>query len=230
MKVGFDIISDLNLTSQDVFDWEGKPTSLFCLVAGNISNDIDVVQKTLRHLGKYYQGVFFIDGTLENPDPLLIEFRTKELTKFSNSMRNLVYLHTNVVVVDGIALIGLNGWETINTYTTEMDLFQTKVNRYDDILYLEKTLERLQLHVDVKQIIIISNCVPSKQLYFGLHNDENELYPDSSLELDTERKVSKWVYGSSDIKVDTILNGVNFVNNVKTSGVPYYPKRIEVEI
>ena len=230
MIVGFDFISDLNLSSQDIFDWEGKPTSLFCLVAGNISADITIVQQTLKNLGKYYHGVFFIDGSLENSDPLLLEYRVKELTKFTNSHRNIVYLHTNVVVVDGIALVGINGWENNQVNNTEMDLFQSKINRYDDVMYLERTLERLQLHVDVKKIIIISNCVPSRQMYFGLNDPIDELYPDSALELDTERKVSKWVFGSSPIMVDTVIDGVRFVNNPKTANVPFYPKRIEIEV
>jgi len=52
MKFGFDLISDLELTDSDVFDWEGKSTSLFCLIAGNISDNLRVVQKTLKILSK----------------------------------------------------------------------------------------------------------------------------------------------------------------------------------
>ena len=39
MILGFDIISDLNLSIDDTFTWEDKPTSLYCIVAGNVSND-----------------------------------------------------------------------------------------------------------------------------------------------------------------------------------------------
>lgn len=229
MIVGFDIISDLNLTSQDTFDWEGKPTSLFCIVPGNISSDITVLYKTLKHLSLHYKGVFFIDGSLENPDAHFTDSRIKDLAKIGNVFSNIVYLHNNVVIADGIALIGINGWEEKSTLNTSMDLFQIKANRYDDIMYLEKTLERLQLHVDIKKIVVVTNCVPSKQLYF---NDEyvDDLFPIDVIYTDTESKLSRWVFGTSDKMVDTVVDGVKFVNNPKHDKNPYYPKRIEIQV
>ncbi len=229
MNIGFDIISDLYLTGQEDFNWESKPTSLFCLIPGNISSDLSVVYKTLMHLKKYYQGVFFIDGSLENPDVNLADTRIKELSKICNNIPNVVYLHTNVVIVDGVALVGINGWEESSYVNTSMDVFQMKANRYDDIMYLEKTLDRLQLHVEVNKIIILSNSVPTKELYFGEEGVQyNEMFLANSLDRDTETKVVKWVFGSSDKMVDTVINGVKFVNNPKYTKDPYYPKRIEI--
>lgn len=231
MKVGFDIISDLNLTGQEDFNWEGMPTSLFCLIPGNISSDLSVLHKTLKHLKKIYQGVFFIDGFLENSDVNFRDNRVKEISKICGSLTNVVYLHTNVVIVDGVALVGINGWEENPTINTDMDIFQNKANRYDDIMYLEKTIERLQLHVDVKQIIIMSNCVPARELYFGENIQRyDELFPTNALDTDTEQKITKWVYGTSDKMVDTMLHGVNFVNNPKHDKNPYYPKRVEIVV
>jgi hypothetical protein len=229
MNIGFDIISDLYLTGQEDFNWESKPTSLFCLIPGNISSDLSVVYKTLMHLKKYYQGVFFIDGSLENPDVNLADTRIKELSKICNNIPNVVYLHTNVVIVDGVALVGINGWEESSYVNTSMDVFQMKANRYDDIMYLEKTLDRLQLHVEVNKIIILSNSVPTKELYFGEEGVQyNEMFLANALDRDTETKVVKWVFGSSDKMVDTVINGVKFVNNPKYTKDPYYPKRIEI--
>jgi hypothetical protein len=121
-----------------------------------VSADITVLYKILKHLSLHYKGVFFIDGSLENPDPHFSEIRIKDLSKLNDRFNNVVYLHNNVVIVDGIALIGINGWEEKSTLNTSMDLFQIKANRYDDIMYLEKTVERLQLHVDVKKIVIVN--------------------------------------------------------------------------
>lgn len=231
MSIAFDIISDLNLTGQEEFNWDSKPTSLFCLVPGNISSDLSVLQKTLKHLSRFYQGIFFIDGSLENPDVNLRENRIKEIMKICSGLHNVVYLHANVVIVDGVALVGINGWEENLVINTNMDIFETKANRYEDIYYLEKTLERLQLHVDVKKIVVISNSIPSRELYFGQENPHlDEMFPVNVIFADTERKITRWVYGSSNKLVDTAVNGVNFVNNPKHDREPYYPKRIEVEI
>lgn len=230
MNAAFDIVSDLYLTGQEQFNWEGNPTSLFCLVPGNVSSDLTVLQKTLEHLSRYYQGVFFIDGSLENPDINFRDQRVKELMKICSRLQNVVYLHANVVIVDGIALVGINGWEEGAMINATTDIFQTKANRYEDIYYLEKTLERLQLHVDVRKIIVISNSVPAKELYFGQENPFiDDLFPVNVLYKDTENKISKWVYGTSNKMADTIVHGVNFVNNPKHDRKPYYPKRIEIE-
>lgn len=227
---GFDVISDLNLNPSDDFDWTGKPTSLFCLIPGNISDDMTTVTKVLKHLSNLYQGVFFIDGSLENSDIQMRDNRISELQAICSGLRNVIYLHNNVVVIDGIALVGINGWYKNYNSNPIIDDFNAKCLRLEDISYLEKTLERLQLHVDVKKIIIISNCVPFKELYYGECDNDEEIYPGYVLYRDTEHKVVKWVYGSHTKQVDTTINNVNYMNNTKYDREPYYAKRIEVSI
>ena len=51
--IGFDLISDLNLSPEDSFNWEGKATSLYCIIAGNISEDLRTIKQTLSHLSKF---------------------------------------------------------------------------------------------------------------------------------------------------------------------------------
>ena len=110
MIYAYDIISDLNLTEESVFNWEGKPTSLYCIVAGNVSSDIHVLYKTIKHLSTLYQGVFFIDGFLENTIIAEKDLVIQEITKIFATIKNAVYLHNNVVIMDGIAIVGVNGW------------------------------------------------------------------------------------------------------------------------
>lgn len=231
MELSFDIISDLYLDEHSDFNWQDKPTSLFCIVPGNITSDLTTLCKVFLQLKKVYQGVFFIDGTLENNLYDNKDTRIKELNKICSSIPNVIYLHSNVVIVEGVALVGINGWQPDMGVPDEIELFQNKLARYDDIYYLDKTIEKLQLHNDVKKIVIISNSVPSKDLYYGeLPDFIDELFPVNALGNDTENKVVKWIYGTSDKLVDTIINGVNFVNNPKVDRNPYYPKRITVEV
>jgi predicted phosphohydrolase len=231
MIFGFDIISDLNLTENDVFDWEGKPTSLYCVLAGNISSDLTVLYKTVKHLSKLYQGVFYIDGNIENTQ---IEDRDRvidEISKLFVTIKNAVYLHNNVVVVEGVALVGVNGWYG-NIANTEEETLNLKMNRYDDLAYLQKTIEKLQLHNDVRQIAIISNSIPTVGLYFGEKPDIDpaEIHLDYALDSDTESKVTTWVFGTHKKIVDTRVNGVNYFNNPCYNKIPYYPKRINIEV
>lgn len=230
MKFAFDIISDLNLTTDDNFNWEDKPTSLFCIVAGNISSDLRIILQVLRHLSKCYQGVFFIDGELENGDVNLRDARVKELSKICSVVPNLVYLHNNVVVIDGIALVGLHGWYGNYLLNDDTEKFQARCNRYEDLIYLERTLEKLQLHVDVRKIIVVSNSVPAKEFCYGEADIEDDIEPNSVLRIDTEGKIVHWVFSTYKKIVETNVNGINYLNNPKGDRDPYYPKRIEVTL
>jgi predicted phosphohydrolase len=231
MIFGFDLISDLNLTANTEFDWTGKPTSLFCVISGNVTDNMSVLQKTLRHLSTLYHGVFYIDGTLENDDSYSRELRVKEIYHICSAQKNVIYLHNNVVVVDGVALVGINGWHDERLDRNINDEFHIKCLKFEDLGYLEKTLEKLQLHNDVRKIVFISGCVPLKQLYFHEYNDKtDDIFPGQVLHRDTEHKISKWVYGAHNKIVDTTIDGINYVNNAKYDREPYYPKRIEVVV
>jgi predicted phosphohydrolase len=229
MNIGFDVISDLYLTPEDNFNWEGKATSLYCIIAGNVSNDLKTIRKTLSHLGQYYQGVFYCLGSLEYEDCDNIDARTKELSKICNTQRNAVLLHHHVVIVESVAILGVNGWYG-NTLPTDPILeMQLEVLRNEDIIYLKSSLDKLQRHLDVKSIILVSNSVPNDSLYFGqdpLHA-VSQLPIDIALIADTEKKVTHWAYGTYDKVVDVTIDNINYVNNSSYKRLSYYPKRIE---
>jgi predicted phosphohydrolase len=229
MSLSFDIISDLYLTTNSVFDWNDKPTSLFCLVAGNISTNIFVVQKTLRHLSTIYHGVFYIDGSLENSEVINRDNRVEEISKICFAIPKVVYLHNNVVVLEGVAILGLNGWYKNHEHTSISNDFQYKSYRYEDISYLSNTIGKLQLHVDVRKIVIVSNSIPDDSLYLGdSPNSEDDISPAYGLGKDTEHKIKTWVFGTYDKEINTVINNINYVNNPCYDKKPYYPKRIEI--
>ena len=87
--IGFDLISDLNLSPDDSFDWEGKATSLYCIIAGNISEDLRTIKQTLSHLSKFYQGIFYTLGSLEYHNTGDVAKRTGEIHKTCRNIRNL---------------------------------------------------------------------------------------------------------------------------------------------
>ena len=87
MKIGFDVISDLNLKPNELLSWEGKATSLYCIIAGNISNDLRTIHQILLHLSHFYQGVFYTAGTLEYEGVANISTRTNELFNLCKSIK-----------------------------------------------------------------------------------------------------------------------------------------------
>lgn len=222
--IGFDVISDLHLTPADTFNWEGKATSLYCIVAGNVSNDLQTLYRVLDQLSHFYQGVFYITGSAEYKDVPNVAQRTAEISLICKRIRNVATLLNNVVIIDGVAVMGANGWYGQSLPDSEFN----SVRQFEDISYLGQSLEKLQLHQDVKKIIVVTNSVPDPGLYFGEEDDEiyNQLPPSICLSNDTEKKVSHWVFGSYGKVVDITLNNINYVNNSYYKRDPYWAKRI----
>lgn len=231
--IGFDILSELKLDPEESFNWENKATSLYCIVTGNISSNVRTVLQTLAHLSRFYQGVFYVPGYLEyETSGGNLPLRTEELeTLITTNIPNVVVLHQNVVIVDGIAILGANGWDDTAPKGMLLEAIHTQ-SRYDDIAYLHQSIKKLQKHLDVKKIMVVTNAVPRDDLYFGekpeLSNNQIPLY--ASMASDTEEKVSHWVFGSYDKPVDAHIEGVNYVNNPYIRKSPYWAKRIDISM
>ena len=230
MKIGFDIISDLNLGPDEHFDWEGKATSLYCIIAGNISNDLRTIHQILLHLSHFYQGVFYTAGTLEYEGASHIPTRTNELYTLCKTIRNVAYFHNHVVIFDGIAIVGTNGWFITDFSHALLSPIDIENERYEDLGYLGNSIEKLQLHLDVKKIVIISHSAPGHELMFGEEPDEIHSVPPLKLALikDLEAKVTHWIYGQYNKSVDTVIDDINYINNSYYKRNPYWAKRIEI--
>lgn len=229
-EIGFDIISDLNLTNADTFDWEGKASSLYCIVAGNISSSFRVVATTLIHLSKFYQGVFYVPGTLEYQNTDDFFQRTEDLALLCSKVPNIILLHQQVVVIEGVAIVGANGWNDAGNIDSLSNMLKTAA-RYEDTNYLKRTIEKLQRHLDVKKIIVVSSAVPREDLYYGeepiIIYDQLPLC--NVLVSDTEKKVNYWVFGTYPKLVETCIDYTNYLNNpYKSMHDTYWPKRLTV--
>ncbi len=248
----FDLISDLYLESMDNFTWENKATSLFCIVAGNISRHRNVLFEFLEELSKKYEKVFFIDGMLEH-DPHTQDFTEsyKSLTAGINKIEDVVFLHEHIVLLKGTTLLATNGWTTFDFTNqnhiddtiefldlngtmpehTSNEIFKMAIT---DQHYMYNSIQTCQTMFDCQQIIVITNTVPLPS--FVQHNEDynNTIKGDtagnhgivSCLENDTENKVSTWIFGNYPDDVDFNIGGVRFLNNSgKNKDLDiYYPK------
>ena len=256
MSLNFDLISDLYLESMDDINWENKVTSLFCIVAGNISKNHDVVFDFLEHISEFYEAVFFIDGDLEHD-----EFEG-DFDRSYNSLRQnieeipkVIYLHENIVIMHGAALLATNGWTTFNFLNR--DLLDSNVDflsstgsvpedtagqifrmAITDQHYMCNSIEQAQRMGEIQNLIVITNCVPKSE--FVTHDAEYDgtILGETSgndglvecLERDTEHKVKTWIFGKYPGDLDYDINGVRYVNNPgknKDLNI-YYPKIIKI--
>jgi UDP-2,3-diacylglucosamine pyrophosphatase LpxH len=260
MRISFDLISDLHIETWNNFDWTGQATSPFCIVAGDVAKDRTIVLETLKHLSQCYRVVFYIDGNDEHKYYMKdIGQSYQDLNNTLDSMPNVVYLQDNVIVMDGIAIVGTNGWWSFDL-DPNIDINQTKYwwenEQIDptnaqlvedlsrtDAAYLIKTMQRLQRHQDVRKIIVVTHTVPRQDLinhdiklegtyrFNCMGNSLMEMVQHS----DTESKLHTWCFGHYHNPVDRLVRGVRFVNNCRGRGDTehsnpvYYPKRIELD-
>lgn len=123
--MNFDLISDIHRETWQDFDWDGQPTSQYCIVAGDVARDRTLVLDTLKHLSKFYLGVFYVDGNDEHKnyaEDLTTSYN--ELAELIAPMENVIYLHDNVVVMNGIAILATNGWWSYD-FDPSLDLEQS---------------------------------------------------------------------------------------------------------
>jgi predicted phosphohydrolase len=226
-----DLISDLNLSDTDMFDWTGKPTSLFCAIAGNISDDLIVVQRVLEHLDEVYRGVFYIDGSLEHVNIYNYDERILRIKEICDRLPNVMYLHNHAIIVNEVAIVGCNGWfgNKKDIFDLE-DVHQVQQLKMDDVSYLSNTIKKLQNQPEIEKILLISNSMPSEYLAFknASSHFEDEMNLAICLMFDIDQKIKTWIFGTNDIVVDIKIDRIHFMNNPRDINVPYWPKRIEI--
>ena len=105
--------------------------------------------------------------------------------------------------------------------------------------FLHKTIDKLQRHLDVKKIVIVTNGVPNKNCYFGQVPEyvDNQTPLDTVLNADSESKVTHWIYGSYDkpCEATLILPRKDDIQAVTNPGQgpnfkPFNPKRITISV
>jgi predicted phosphodiesterase len=241
MSFAFDLISDLHIETWGQFSWEDRATAPVCIVAGDLARDRDTVTRALRHLGKVYQAVFYIDGNDEHTD-----YRENlgesylDLARRIERIPNVVYLQDNVVVVDGIAILGTNGWwgfdfdltvdseQSQEWYADKENLSSAAISSIrkmsnTDATYMLSSVKRLQTHHDVKKIVMVTHTVPDPSLIahdIGLENTlkfnvMGNRYMMQALAADTENKIDTWCFGHYHGSVDQTRSGIRFVNNCR---------------
>lgn len=245
MQFAFDLISDLHVETWNRFDWSGQATSPYCVVAGDVARDRQRLLDTLDHLGQCYPGgVFYVDGNDEHKDYLDdLGASYRDLDADLKQIKNLVYMQDNVIIINGVALLGTNGWWTYD-FDPSMDVESSMqaiqdhhgINTtsamnitgvaYNDAAYMINSVHKLQTHREVKAIVLVSHTVPAPWIvshdpdlagnwrYNGMGNSSIS----GVLTKDTENKIHTWCFGHYHRPVDRDLNGIRYVSNPRGRG------------
>jgi hypothetical protein len=185
--------------------------------------------------------VFYIDGNDEHFnyfDDLGSSY--SDLVRRIKRIPNIVYLQDNVVIVDGVAILGTNGW-----WGFDFDLgidpaqadqwLQEKYNlsaavtknmarlSNNDASYMISSVQKLQRHTDVRKIVMVTHTVPDPALIahdidldgsMKFNTMGNRLMM-QAMAADTENKIHTWCFGHYHGAVDQTRSGIRFVNNCR---------------
>lgn len=244
MTFSFDLISDLHVETWPDFDWAGQATSPYCVVAGDVARDRDILINTLTHLGECYTGVFYIDGNEEHKNHLEnLEESYQDLVKSINKIPNVIYMQNNVVIINGVAILATNGWwcydfgstsdfeQSLAWYRDHAQVSDSAARTitgvaYHDAAYLINSIRTLQTHQEVKEIVIVSHTLPAPWIidhdvdlvdtwrFNSMGNQHLQL----AIEEDTEHKIKTWCFGHYHKSVDQYRDGIRYINNPKGRG------------
>jgi len=245
MTFAFDLISDLHVETWDSFDWTGQATSPYCVVAGDVARDRQLLLDALTHLGQCYPGgVFYVDGNEEHKDYLDdLGASYRDLAKDIDAIKNVVYLQDNVVIVNGVALLGTNAWWTYD-FDPEVNV-DTSIQHiqdhfgidssaatnimgvaYNDAAYMINSVHKLQTHQEVGVIVIVSHTVPAPWVirhdpelvgtwrFNGMGNS----HITRAINEDTENKIKTWCFGHYHRPVHQQLDGIEYISNPRGRG------------
>lgn len=242
MKFAFDLISDIHLESwKEPFDWAGRATSPYCVVAGDLARDRSNIISALAHLGQCYKAVFYVDGNEEHADYRdRLNNSYEDLIFRINTIANVVYLQDNVVVIDGVAILGTNGWwgfdfdlgicsdQTAQWYAEKEQIDSSIIKQIKkmsniDANYMINSVRKLQTHSDVKKIIMVTHTVPLQSLIEHdidldgkmQFNVMGNRFIKHAIEQDTENKIHTWCFGHYHGSIDQVKQGIRYVNNCR---------------
>ena len=250
-----DIVSDLHIdqwdsslniknpcgeVSDSVYKFN-KTNNRILVIAGDISDEIDLSVNYLNEVSEYYERVLFVDGNHEHvsvfPNLLSTEEIKNKIEKLNND--KIVYLSDKHYKLGKTVFIGYSGWwdydnnkdESINNSLNYFDgwIKELSESQENSRMFIknvtEKSREQHNLFLehlnfyescdDVDNVIIITHTVPLEQ--FALSSKGNidtacQLQSFSKNLVDGRyKKLSKWIFGHTHNQFDKVINGVNFI-------------------
>lgn len=241
--MNFDLISDLHIDlwpKEQKINFKGLGTSLTCVVAGDVSQNLQTTIDFLYQLSDHYKQVIFVDGNHEhkpfyNNIVSNCEYLESELSKKSN----ITYLWDSTCIFGSTAIVGTNGWWTFDFLEPQINRLDqinafclnegfdssTAINIWDEAVengeFLTNVVSDFNKTEMIEEIVIITHTVPRKDLinsvsYMSI-GDYGKMY-NSNFEnvfaADVKKKISTWCFGHYHMAAwDKVINGVRYVSN-----------------
>jgi predicted phosphodiesterase len=219
-----------------------ETTNKILVIAGDISDNIDLSIKYLNEQSDKYERILFVDGNHEHASsfPNLLDINTinEKIQKLNNE--KIVYLPKTHYKLGKTIFIGYCGWwdydnnkqESIESALSYFESWIKEIaestgaslsfinnvmkNSYNQHELLKKHLDYYQNDETIEEIVIVTHTVPLKQLALDENgNIETSCQLQSSAEslLEKYSKLKKWIFGHTHNQMSLVKDGVHFVSN-----------------
>lgn len=207
--------------------WKNPDKAGILIVAGDISDNLEISLDYLNQISKYYDHVLFVDGNHEHvlKYPNLIEHQ--DIAYQTNILENnkLVYLPTQDFVIKDIAIIGFCGWwdysngpepgyfhnwiEKMNNLIMEKEFSKNvKLRALEEYRLLQDKLNHYEKREDIKKIIVVSHTLPFPEFAKSISTEFN-----SRLSNIKSSKLKYWFFGHSHATFNRTHEGVKYISN-----------------
>lgn len=242
--INFDLLSDLHINSwkkdQDI-NFEGLGTSLYCVVAGDISRNLAQTKDFLYNLSNHYSQILFIDGNHEHKQSPYIETNLYWLSKELSKKKNITFLHDSAYVINNTAFVGINGWWSFDFMSPDIsrnehiDAYCLSENAsYQEAeVILNTAIEQSNMlceHVaylntidDIDEIVVVTHTCPKKELLADIQVNDYDIgtlskltnsMMDNVLFADTFGKITTWCFGHFHGHcIDKVIDDIRYVSH-----------------
>lgn len=215
---------------------------IYLIVAGDISDNIDVSLQYIDSISMYFTKILFVDGNHEHVQtyPNLLTYTTIQNKINILSSKNICYLATQPIIIDKTVYIGCNGWwnykndskyvqSCIDNYFTnwlplskkDSELFTKNVIKRSnkELEYLKKTITMYNQEDLIDTIVIITHTVPTEILCdedFFETMGHTDTYKEIISNNVINKKIKYWIYGHTHSHSKSVLlHGIEFIQHAR---------------
>lgn len=207
------------------YDFDDKKSKIL-IIAGDVSDDIDLSIEYLNKISDKYDKILFVDGNHEHVKRYPNLFTSDEINKKVTNDK-IVYIPKNPYIIDKTIFIGCCGWWDYksglehNYFKNWIKSFKKKENlsfchnvlnrSIEEYNYIKDLVKKYDNETNIDNIVILTHTVPLDMLVLDEHNTVvNTKFKDI---IDNSKKISHWIFGHTHDHIETKYKGIHFICN-----------------
>ena len=248
--MNIDVSSDLHINDQldlnHVISSSKKSNSDILLVAGDISDNIDITIFIKKELEKYYDTVLFELGNHDRYNKSI-----KQVDDIVTNLNDPTFFNSTnrFYIIDRTVVISVTGWYDLRCYehigfgfeNAKQEWYNIKRDSQfiiHDGIYpwdyaelekkeLVKLVSKFNNDPNIDNIVISTHMIPSYEFVSPRGIPEwdnstpsyvNSFMVDEVSKENTNNKIKYWVYGHTHDRSNFLYKGINFINNARGYG------------